>query len=228
MLLDSVLDEGVMKKNKSLFQEYFEAILIALVLALFIRAFFVQAFKIPSGSMIPTLLVGDHILVNKISYGIRIPLTNKKIFMFTEPKRGDVIVFKAPPSPQLDFIKRVIGVAGDTIVLKGKTLYRNGEPCPDPFAHYADDAPGSFEFPRVDFGPITVPANSLFVMGDNRDSSNDSRVWGFVPLESVIGKAIIIYWSNGSTQTRFSWNYPMKIIDAVVYNRWSRMGDIIH
>jgi signal peptidase I len=217
-----------MKKNKTKFQENFEAIVIAILLALFIRTFVVEPFKIPSGSMIPTLLVGDHILVNKFIYGMRIPFTNKKVFAFNKPTRGDVVVFVYPLDTTLDFIKRVIGVEGDTIVMKGKELYINGELYSDPYAHYIDDNPGNIEFPRGDFGPITVPKNSLFVLGDNRDTSRDSRFWGYVPLESVIGKAFIIYWSNGSNHIRFPLNYPMKLLDAIIYNRWSRAGDRIH
>jgi signal peptidase I len=217
-----------MKKTKTKFQENFEAIVIAILLALFIRTFVVEPFKIPSGSMIPTLLVGDHILVNKFIYGLRIPFTNKKIFAFDKPTRGDVIVFIYPLDTTLDFIKRVIGVEGDTIVMKGKKLYINGEFYPDHYAHYIDDNPENIGFPRGDFGPITVPKNSLFVLGDNRDTSRDSRFWGYVPLESVIGKAFIIYWSNGSNRNRSPLNYPMKLLDAIIYNRWSRIGDLIH
>jgi len=217
-----------MKKNKTKFQENFEAILIAIILALFIRSFIVEPFKIPSGSMIPTLLVGDHILVNKFIYGIRIPFTNKKIFTFKKPAREDVIVFAYPLDPSLDFIKRVIGVEGDTILIKGKNLYINGKLYSDKHAYYLEDNLGGMELPRGDFGPITVPKNSLFVLGDNRDTSRDSRFWGFVPLDLVIGKAFIIYWSNGSTQNRSPWNYPMKFIDAIVYNRWSRIGNRIN
>jgi signal peptidase I len=217
-----------MKKNKTKFQENFEAIVIAILLALFIRTFIVEPFKIPSGSMIPTLKIGDHILVNKFTYGIRIPFTNKKVFAFNKPKRGDVIVFIYPVDTSLDFIKRVIGLEGDKIVMKGKKLYINDKLYADPTAHYMDDNPGNIEFPRGDFGPIWVPKNSLFVLGDNRDLSRDSRFWGYVPVESVIGKAFIIYWCNESKKDRFALNYPMKLIDAVVYNDWKRMGKIIH
>ena len=218
-----------MKKNKSKFREYSEAIIVAVLLALFIRAFVVQAFKIPSGSMIPTLLVGDHILVNKFIYGIRIPFTDKKVFSFKEPKRGDVIVFIYPLDPSKDFIKRVIGVEGDTVFMKGKTVYINGEPFDDPHARYVDDNPQKGAVSRKDFGPITVPQDSLFVMGDNRDRSYDGRYWNeFVVLDQVRGKAFVIYWSNGTPHKRASWNVPMKLFDAIFHNRWDRMGDIIH
>ena len=217
-----------MKKNKSKFREYGEAIVVAVLLALFIRAFVVQAFKIPSGSMIPTLLVGDHILVNKFIYGIRIPFTDKKVFAFKEPKRGDVIVFIYPLDPSKDFIKRVIGVEGDTVLMKGKTVYINGEPYDDPHARYVDDDPKKGAIARKNFGPITVPQDSLFVMGDNRDRSYDGRYWNkFVALDQVRGKAFVIYWSNGTPHKRASWNVPMKLSDAIFYNRWNRMADMI-
>jgi len=218
-----------MKKNKSKFREYSEAIIVAVLLALFIRAFVVQAFKIPSGSMIPTLLVGDHILVNKFMYGLRIPFTNHKIFPFQEPKRGDVIVFIYPLDPSKDFIKRVIGVEGDTVSMKGKTVYINGKPYDDPHARYLDDNPKMGDVSRKNFGPITVPEDSLFVMGDNRDRSYDGRYWNkFVTLDQVLGKAFMIYWSNGTPHERASWNVPIKLADAIFYNRWTRLGDIIH
>lgn len=218
-----------MVKTKSKSREYFEAIAIAILLALIIRTFIVQAFKIPSGSMIPTLLIGDHILVNKFIYGVRIPLINKKTSPFTKPKRGEVIVFVYPLDSSKDFIKRVIGVEGDTIVMKGKDLYINGERYSDPHAYYVDDNPKEGSITRKDFGPITVPGNSLFVMGDNRDRSYDGRYWNkFVTSDQVIGKAFMIYWSNGSPYQRSIWNLPMKILDGILYNRWSRIGDIIH
>jgi signal peptidase I len=218
-----------MVKNKSKFREYFEAIIVAIILALFIRAFIVQAFKIPSGSMIPTLLVGDHILVNKFIYGFHIPFTSKKTFAFRKPEKEDVIVFIYPLDPSKDFIKRVIGVEGDTILIKGKKVYINGELYSDPYAHYIDDNPGEGVVSRKNFGPITVPKNSLFVMGDNRDRSFDGRYWNkFVTLNQVRGEAFMVYWSNGSLHQRAAWNLPMKILDAIIYNRWNRMGDIIH
>jgi len=215
-----------MTRPKSKTREYTEAILLAIVLALFIRAFIVQAFKIPSGSMEPTLLVGDHILVNKFIYGIRVPFTNHKLFAVKEPVRGDVIVFIYPLDPTKDFIKRVIGVEGDTIVMKDNEVYINGERYEDPHAVYSNQNPirgAGWKYG----GPIVVPENSLFVLGDNRDNSKDSRYWGFVPEPAVRGKAFMIYWSNGSPHHRAWWNLPAKIFDAIRYNRWPRMGDII-
>lgn len=209
---------------KSKFRENLEVVVVAILLALFIRTFVVQAFKIPSGSMIPTLLVGDHILVNKFTYGLTVPLIDKKVFSFHQPTRGEVIVFIWPLDRSKDFIKRVIGVPGDTIVIKGKRVYINGEPYSDPHAHFLTEDRLFF---RGDYGPITVPEESLFVMGDNRDNSKDSRSWGFVPLDLVRGKAFMIYWSNGSPHNRAIWNLPMKLLDVVIYNRWTRVGDLI-
>ena len=185
-----------MKDKRKLLKEYVEAIVIALILALVIRTFVVQAFKIPSGSMIPTLLIGDHILVNKFIYGIKIPFTEKKILMFNKPERGDVIVFKYPENPKKDFIKRVIAVEGEIIEEKDKVVYVNGKVMHEPYAHHYDRylRPGGHD-PRDTFGPVTVPKDKVFVMGDNRDQSYDSRYWGFVDLIDIRGEAFIIYWS---------------------------------
>ena len=193
-------------KRKSVLREYAEAIVIAVVLALFIRTFVVQAFKIPSGSMKPTLLVGDHILVSKFIYGIKIPLTDKTIIKLGTPKRGDVVVFKYPLDTKKDYIKRVIGLPGDRIELVNKQLLINGRVTDDPHASYS--VYGNLR----NFGPVTVPANHLFVMGDNRDESSDSRVWWFVPLSYLNGKAFLIYWSWDRT-------------DFGV--RWSRLADLV-
>ena len=193
-------------KRKSVLREYAEAIVIAVVLALFIRTFVVQAFKIPSGSMKPTLLVGDHILVNKFIYGIKIPFTDKTIIKLGKPKRGDVVVFKYPLDTKKDYIKRVIGLPGDKVELVNKQLFINDRVMDDPHASYS--VYGNLR----NFGPVTVPAHHLFVMGDNRDESSDSRVWGFVPDAYLKGKAFLIYWS---------WDHA----DFGV--RWSRLGDIV-
>lgn len=202
------------KKRKSTFREYAEAIIVALVLALIIRTFVVQAFKIPSGSMEPTLEIGDHILVNKFIYGTKIPYTSINLLPWKSPQRGDVIVFIYPLEPEKDFIKRVIGVEGDTVRIVNKKLYINGVEVPDPHAVYKEDTilPGDMQ-KRDNFGPVTVPKGNLFVLGDNRDRSLDSRFWGFVPLEDLRGKAFIIYWS---------WDRQ----DTTV--RWKRIGKLIH
>lgn len=185
-----------MKSKKRLLWEYTEAIITALILALVIRAYVIQAFKIPSGSMIPTLLVGDHILVNKFIFGTKIPFTDKSILAFRHPEKGDIIVFKYPENPKKDFIKRVIATEGDVIEERSKVIYLNGQPVAEPFAKHVDNLLRSgISDPRDNFGPVKVPKDKLFVMGDNRDQSYDSRYWGFVDLKEVLGKALIIYWS---------------------------------
>jgi signal peptidase I len=177
-------------------------IFIALVLAVFIRTFAVQAYKIPSGSMIPTLLVGDYILVNRLAYGLRIPYY-KYIFRWGEIKRGDVIVFVFPEDPSKDFIKRVIALPGETIEIKRKKIYIDGREIEDKWGFFSDNYFGP---PRDDFGPFQVPPEHVFVMGDNRDESNDSRFWGPVNIQNIKGKAFIIYfsWDSYEKSVRFS------------------------
>jgi signal peptidase I len=193
-------------KTKSKMQEYIEAIIIAILIAVFIRTFIIQAYKIPSRSMVPTLLVGDHLLVNKFIYGVKIPYFRKTIIPITDPQRGDIVVFIYPNDRSKDFIKRVIGVAGDTIEIKNKKIFINGKEYTDNYGIYSDSIiyPGSMQ-PRDNFGPVTVPPKSLFVMGDNRDESADSRYWGFVDLNDVEGKAFIIYWSWNSEDNNLRW-----------------------
>ncbi|HKL22231.1 MAG TPA: signal peptidase I, partial [Tichowtungia sp.] len=183
--------------RKSGLRENVEAILVAIVLALFIRTFVVQAFKIPSGSMKETLQIGDHILVNKFIYGIKIPFIRATLIPIKDPERKDIVVFEYPEDPSKDFIKRVIGVAGDTITIRNKKLYVNDRlQRPEDYAVYKDARVFSPQLStRDNLGPIEVPENSLFVMGDNRDNSHDSRFWGFVDLKAVKGKAFTIYWS---------------------------------
>ncbi len=184
--------------------EYLQAIAIALILALVIRTFVVQAFKIPSGSMIKTLLIGDHILVNKFIYGVRNPINRHLWIKVSKPKRGDVIVFIYPLDRKKDFIKRVIGLPGDTIEIRNKKVFVNGKLFHDPPTVQHTDPniiPGTIQ-PRDNMGPVTVPKGHLFVMGDNRDQSYDSRFWGFVPIKDVKGKAFMIYWSWDSRHFR--------------------------
>ena len=202
------------KNRKSSVREYAEAIIIAILIALFIRTFVVQAFKIPSGSMKPTLQIGDHLLVNKFTYGIKIPFIGKTLVSINDPKREDIVVFIYPVDRSKDFIKRVVGVAGDTIEIRDKKIYLNGSPYNDGHGVYTDRIlfPASVQ-PRDNFGPVTVPAGHIFVMGDNRDQSYDSRFWGFVDLKDILGKAFIIYWS---------WDKNNKDV------RWSRMGSILN
>jgi len=196
-----------MTKRKSKIQEYIEAIVIALIIAFFIRTFVVQAYKIPSGSMKPTLLVGDHILVNKFIYGIKVPYFRNTLIPIKEPKKGDIVVFIYPEDRSKDFIKRVIATSGDTVEIRNKKIYLNGRLYKDNRGVYTDQfvIPGSIQ-PRDNFGPVTVPKGSLFVMGDNRDQSYDSRFWGFVDLKDVLGKAFIIYWSWDREDHDVRWN----------------------
>jgi signal peptidase I len=196
-----------MTKEKSKIQEYAEAIVVAILIAFFIRTFVVQAFKIPSGSMKPTLLIGDHLLVNKFIYGVKMPYFRNTFIPIQDPKRGDIVVFIYPEDRSKDFIKRVIGVAGDTIEIRNKKIFLNGLPYDDGHGVYVDDfiIPGSVQ-PRDNFGPITVPKEKIFTMGDNRDQSYDSRFWGFVDLKDVMGKAFIIYWSWNKDENNVRWN----------------------
>ncbi len=199
------------RKAKSSIRETIEAIIVAFVIAMVIRTFVVQAFKIPSGSMESTLLIGDHILVNKFILGtpVDIPFTNVSLFRMPglkKPRRGDVIVFKYPEDPKRDFIKRVIGVGGDVVESKDKTIFVNGRKVIEPCAQHLDSDIKPRDLDRRDnFGPITVPPGHVFVMGDNRDYSYDSRFWGFVDDTQIKGKAMIIYWSwdKDNTWVRF-------------------------
>ena len=202
------------EKTKSNVKEYIESIIIAILIALFIRTFIICAYKIPSRSMVQTLLVGDHILVNKFLYGVKIPLLRNTIIPVRDPKRGEIVVFIFPNDRSKDFIKRVIGVGGDTIEIKNKKIFINGKEYSDSYGIYSDNIiyPATMQ-PRDNYGPVTVPKNSIFVMGDNRDESLDSRFWGFVDLKDVEGKAFIIYWS---------WNHEDHNL------RWQRLGNLLH
>lgn len=191
------MTEKERKSRQQVIREYAKAIVTALILALFIRAYVVQAFKIPTGSMEPTLLVGDHLLVSKFIYGTDLPFMDGKVMAFRKPERGDVIVFKYPRDPDRDFIKRVIAVGGDVVESRDKVVYVNGIRLEDGYAVHTDDRvePSGLGEPRDNFGPVMVPEGKYFMMGDNRDQSYDSRYWGFVDEEDIRGKALVIYWS---------------------------------
>ena len=204
-------------QKKRLIKEYLEPLIAAVLIALFIRAFVVQAFQIPSSSMEPTLLIGDYLLVNKFTYGIRIPYTDIKFFQFKKPQRGDIIVFIFPLDPSKDFIKRVIGTEGEKVEIIHKKIYINDRLIDDLWGHFVtNQIPGSYLQRMENFGPVVVPKDSLFVLGDNRDNSEDSRFWGFLNVNAVLGKALVMY---------FSWDRNAEsLFDKV---RWSRIGSSI-
>jgi signal peptidase I len=241
--LDDAMDEHLGFARKSTLREYSESIGVAVAIALLLRAFVVEAFQIPSGSMIPTLEVGDHIFVSKFAYGLSIPFTDKKVMQFAQPERGDVIVFKYPLDHSTDYIKRVVGLPGDVIEMRQEELFINGHPVPRervprPY-HYVDlqrgtadehdcelwsETLGAKRHETIqepmhgggrDFARTVVPPGKVFVMGDNRDNSSDSRVWGFVDLELIKGKALVIWWSRSSTE---GWSPPAWIKSI----RWGR------
>ncbi len=206
------------KRKKSTIREYAEALCIAIILALFIRTFVVQAFKIPSLSMFPTLKIGDYLLVSKFIYGLKLPFAGTTLIPWKDPVRGDVIVFRYPVDTSKDYIKRVIGTPGDIVEVKNRVLFVNGVKVDDPHAHYL--RPLSLDPKTKNYGPVTVPAKSYFVMGDNRERSSDSRFWGFVDEKYILGKAFVIYWSWDLQKPLFS-------LGRFTSVRWGRIGDAI-
>jgi signal peptidase I len=201
--------------KKSTLREYFESICIAVILALFVRTFVVQAFKIPTGSMENNLLIGDHLLVNKFVFAPALSPLEKTLLPIDTIRRGDILVFKYPEDPERDFIKRTIGLPGETLELRNKTVYINGKPLEEPYVHFLFPAsdPGDADFTDFDvrrnYGPVTVPDDMYFMMGDNRDNSQDSRYWGFMPRSYVRGKALFVYFSFGDAASSFGgvrWN----------------------
>lgn len=204
-------------KTKSKWREYAESLIIAALIAFFVRSFVVQAFKIPSSSMEPTLLIGDHLLVNRFSYVVKVPFSDIVLFRLGQPDRGDVLVFRYPQDRTKDFIKRVIAKEGDVVEIKDKVVYVNGKRVDYPQAVFAENTiiPGYFS-QRDNTGPLTVAKDSYFVMGDNRDRSLDSRFWGFVKFDDLVGRALIIY---------FSWD--SQSADLLHYIRWARIGRLI-
>lgn len=224
----NVLNKNKEKKGaKNNLREIAEAVVIALVLAILIRTFVIQAFKIPSGSMEDTLLIGDHIIVSKFAYGLQVPkpaminLFGAHVPFFETTlvpswghvERGDVIVFRFPVDRDKDFIKRVVGLPGDTVELRNKVIYVNGAKWDEHFGVYKGGMYGESNEKNFNFGPYVVPEGTVFVMGDNRDRSYDSRYWGTVPFKDIKGKALIIYWS---------WNRDDHWV------RFGRIGHLIH
>ena len=226
--------------KKSTVREYFETIVIAVTLALFVRTWVVQAFKIPTGSMENNLLIGDHLLVNKFVFAPAPAALEKAILPVDVVERRDIVVFKYPDQPDRDFIKRVIGLPGETIELRNKKVYVNGNPLDEPYVHFLEAAHGSSEVTSFDvrerYGPVTVPAGQYFVMGDNRDNSQDSRYWGFLPRHYIKGKALMIYWSyeaEGQDYADESLGGTAKRVFSVVTHfftrtRWERLFHQIH
>jgi signal peptidase I len=207
--------------KKSTAREYFESICVAVILALFVRTFIVQAFKIPTGSMENNLLIGDHLLVNKFAYAPTMTRIEQMLLPIDPIRRGDIIVFKYPEDPERDFIKRVIGLPGETIELRNKKVYIDGKPMDEPYVQYLftpseDEGPFDYDV-RMQYGPVTVPPGQYFMMGDNRDNSQDSRYWGFLPAEYVKGKALFVYFSFSEGGSN-----PLTSI------RWSRILHQIH
>ncbi len=184
------------RKPKSLLREYTEAIVYAVLLTLVLRTFVLQAFRIPSESMLDTLLVGDFLFVNKLDYGPKLPFPDVRLPGFRHPQPGDVIVFKYPEDPRRDYIKRCVAIGGQTVEVKDKILYIDGQKRSEPFVKHVESIvlPPTAS-PRDNFGPFVVPSDQLFMMGDNRDNSNDSRFWGPVPMGLVQGRAMFLYWS---------------------------------
>jgi signal peptidase I len=241
--LDESVEEHLAFARKSTVREYSESIGVAVAIALLLRAFVVEAFQIPSGSMIPTLEVGDHIFVSKFSYGLTIPFTNTKIIQLGQPKRGDIIVFKFPRDQSTDYIKRVVGLPGDVLEMRNQELYINGHPVPRervPRPYRYEDASSeggsqpqegdlwlenldgrkhetiqAHEGGSRDFQRTEVPPGNVFVMGDNRDNSSDSRVWGFVDRDLIKGRALIVWWSRSPSP---DWSVPAFFKSI----RWSR------
>ena len=221
--------------HKSTVREYFESIVVAVILALFIRTFVVQAFKIPTGSMEPNLLVGDHLLVNKFIFAPTISTAERLLLPMRPLQRGDIAVFKFPEEPERDFIKRVVGLPGDTIELKQRQVFINGEKVDEPYAHYLfpkgeGDESTVFDV-RERYGPVTVPADHYFMMGDNRDNSQDSRYWGFLPAHYVKGRALMIYWSFDAPvgqQPDGLRGVISSLASIVTSTRWSRLLHQIH
>jgi signal peptidase I len=200
-------------QSRSTLREYVEAALWALVLTLFLRAFVIQAFRIPSESMRDTLLVGDFLFVNKFEYGPKIPFTQIRLPGFRAPQPGDVIVFQFPQDPSKDFIKRCVAVGGQTLEVRDKQLLVDGEPRHESYVIHTDPnvRPAGYDF-RDNFGPYTVNPGELFMMGDNRDNSNDSRYWGTLDMDLVKGRAMFLYWSWDSDR-----HWP----------RWKRLFNLI-
>lgn len=222
--------------RKSTAREYFESIVIAVILALFVRTWVFQAFKIPTGSMENNLLIGDHLVVNKFVFAPTATEIERMLLPVSPVERGDVVVFKYPEDPERDFIKRVIGLPGETLEVRRKVVYINGKPLDEPYVHFLQPAsPEGHELTSYDvretYGPVTIPPGNYFVMGDNRDNSQDSRYWGFLPAAYVKGKALMVYWSYDAGREEYQQEGLGASIRSIVSTvthfftrtRWSRL-----
>jgi signal peptidase I len=226
--------------DKSTLREYFESICVAVILALFVRTFIFQAFKIPTGSMEENLLVGDHLIVNKMLYAPVASGLEEKVAPVRPVRRGDVVVFKFPNEPERDFIKRVVGLPGERIRIEDKKVYIDGEPLLEPYVHF-QDAPGGdenvYSDPRGDhMDEIEVPEGEYFVMGDNRDNSHDSRFWGTLSGSLLKGRALMIYWSYDAPDGREAyfkegWEWVKEVLSVIPYfasnTRWNRFFHLV-
>jgi signal peptidase I len=223
--------------RKSVAREYLESIVVAVLLALFVRTFAVQAFKIPTGSMENNLLIGDHLLVNKLVYSPSFGPLEDRLLGKKPIGRGHVVVFKYPQEPERDFIKRVIGLPGEKVEIRGRQVLIDGQPLEEPYVHFlergglgAELGPG-FESEREDWGPKVVPAGHLLVLGDNRNNSSDGRVWGFLPVDQVKGRALMVYWSYEATKEEYNRRgfvtWVKDTASAFVRTRWERFFHLI-
>jgi signal peptidase I len=225
--------------KKSVVREYVESIVIAVILALFIRTFVVQAFKIPTGSMETNLLIGDHLLVNKVVYSPSSGTLESRLLGKRAIGRGHVIVFKYPEDHAKDFIKRVVGLPGETVEIRNKQVLIDGKPLAEPYVHFLEPPlrPEDPEFGlrlegRGDsWGPQQVPPGQLFVMGDNRDNSKDSRFWGFLPMDQVKGRALLVYWSYAASREEYHRDdliaWFKDTLAAFGKTRWNRFFHVI-
>lgn len=202
------MTEDIYRTPMSTFIDFIKIIAAALFIAVIIRSFIVQPFIIPSGSMLDTLQIGDRLFVTKFSYGIHLPFISQEIFSTGEPEIGDIIVFPYPVDPSMDYVKRVVGVPGDVLEMRNKQLLRNGKPVEEPYVIHSKS---SFDPMRDNMRQVTVPAGKVFVLGDNRDDSRDSRFWGFVDKDTIHGKAMIIYWSSVNF-TNIKWDRIGKML----------------
>ena len=217
-------------EKKSTIRDYYEALLIAIIFVNFARIFAFQAFKIPSGSMEDNLLTGDHIIVNKFIYGPQLPVL-QGLLPLREPRRGDVVVFRYPEQPHVDFVKRVVALPGETVLIRDKRVFIDGKELPEPYVMFKDTRTqhSSSPFHRDHFGPYRVPAGEYFTMGDNRDNSHDSRFWGTVPRAMIKGRAFMVYWSfelDDQPDSKLE-ELGMVLRDFFPNTRWNRTAFLI-